>query len=237
MDDMEFVVLGLGQFGYSLATSLAAKGYEVRVLDKDMEIVNSIQSKVSMALQGDATETAPLRELSVDGENVRVIIAFGTAYEKGILVAARLLEMGVKDIYVRSTNDLHANVMRMIGIKECFRVEEVAATQLAETLLCRGMTRLRRIDRTHSMADVLLPEAWVGRTLMEVGLRSTYHLNLVTLRRGKAHERDTEDEVISLPEQPVIGTPAPDMRFEAGDTLVLFGKIADLRRFAEEFQR
>ena len=64
MDDMEFVVLGLGQFGYSLATSLAAKGYEVRVLDKDMEIVNSIQSKVSMALQGDATETAPLRELS-----------------------------------------------------------------------------------------------------------------------------------------------------------------------------
>lgn len=237
MRDMEFVVLGLGQFGSSLAIGLASKGYEVRALDLNMEAVTAVRPKISTAIQGDASESAALRELCVDGENVRVIVAFGASYEKSFLVVARLKEMGVTEIYVRSANALHEKVMGMIGVRGCFRVEEFAATQLADTLLCRGMTRFHRIDKTHSMADVPLPETWEGRTLMEVELRSKYRLNLVTLRRGKAQARAVGDEVVTLPEQPVIGTPTPDMPFEKGDTLVLFGKDADLKRFAEEFEQ
>ena len=95
--------------------------------------------------------------------------------------------------------------------------------------------RLRRMDDTHSLADVRLPDDWVGLKLMDVGLRSEYHLNLLTVRRGKVNENPTPDDVLSEPEQPVIDTPDANLEFQVGDVLVLFGKDADLQRFVEKF--
>ena len=95
--------------------------------------------------------------------------------------------------------------------------------------------RLRRIDATHALADVRLPAEWVGRKLMEVGLRSEYHLNLLTLRRGKVNESPMTDDVLSEPEQPVIDIPDASLEFQEGDVLVLFGKDSDVQRFVDKF--
>jgi trk system potassium uptake protein TrkA len=70
---------------------------------------------------------------------------------------------------------------------------------------------------------------------MDVGLRSEYHLNLLTVRRGKVNENSSTDDVLSEPEQPVIDTPDANLQFQNGDVLVLFGKDNDLQRFVERF--
>ena len=80
-----------------------------------------------------------------------------------------------------------------------------------------------------------LPGAWVDKSLVEVELRSRYHLNLLTVRRGKPTVPAETDDVILQPEQPVIDTPEPSMQFQEGDVLVLFGKDEDLKRFADGF--
>ena len=72
---------------------------------------------------------------------------------------------------------------------------------------------------------------------MEVGLREKYKLNLLTLRRGAAMESSTDDDVMVQPEQPVMeDTPRPDMQFQEGDVLVLYGKDTDLERFVDIFE-
>lgn len=232
---MKFVIIGAGQFGRALALYLTDSGYEVTLVDEKESLINEMKDSVAYAMVGDATDQRVLRQLDLEGSDTYVIVAVGEVFERSILISAQLRQMGVKNLYVRCVNELHANVLKLIGITELLRVEDVAARQLASRFVNEGLMRLRKIDATHSLADVRLPSAWVGKTLMEVELRKRYRLNLLTVRRGKALEDAPGDDVLSQPEQPVIDTPEPTMEFRQDDVLVLFGKDTDLQKFVNHF--
>ncbi len=232
---MKFVIIGMGQFGRALALYLTESGYEVTVLDERRGVVEELKDRVAYAFEGDATDIRVLSKLDLVGEDTYVVVAVGEGFEQGILIAAQLQEMGVRHLYVRSVNELHGKVLKRMGITELFRVEDVAARQLASRFINEGLMRLRKIDSVHSLADVRLPEAWVGKTLLEVELRRKFRLNLLTVRRGAAREPSPDDDVLAQPEQPVIDAPEPTMQFQQGDVLVLFGRDTDLQHFVEHF--
>ncbi len=231
---MKFVIIGLGQFGKALALYLSDSGYEVTVLDMKESVVEEIKNHVADAHIGDATDMRVLRRMDLVGEETYVIVAVGECFERNILITAQLKELGVKHLYARSVNELHGKVLKLIGISDLFRVEDVAARQLADRFINEGLMRLRRIDATHSLADVRLPEEWIGKTLQEVNMRKQYRINLLTVRRGKLIET-SNDDVLSQPEQPVIDTPEPGMQFQQDDVLVIFGKDEDLTAFVKKF--
>ncbi|MBQ8480667.1 MAG: TrkA family potassium uptake protein [Akkermansia sp.] len=231
---MKFVIIGLGQFGKALALYLSDSGYEVTVLDQKESVVEEIKNHVADAHIGDATDMRVLRRLDLVGEETYVIVAVGECFERNILITAQLKELGVKNLYARSVNELHGKVLKLIGISDLFRVEDVAARQLADRFINEGVMRLRRIDATHALADVRLPDEWIGKTLQEVDMRKQYRINLLTVRRGKFSE-GANDDVLVLPEQPVIDTPSPSMTFQEGDVLVIFGKDDDLTAFVRKF--
>lgn len=231
---MKFVIIGLGQFGRALALHLSDSGFEVTILDQKESVVEEIKNYVADAHIGDATDIRVLRRLDLVGDDTYVIVAVGECFERNILITAQLKELGVKHLYSRSVNELHGKVLKLIGISDLFRVEDVAAKQLADRFINEGLMRLRRIDATHSLADVRLPDDWIGKTLQEVNMRKQYRLNLLTVRRGKMSE-STADDVLAQPEQPVIDTPGPDMQFQKGDVLVIFGKDDDLSGFVKKF--
>ena len=232
---MKFVIIGIGQFGRALALHLADLGFEVTILDERESIVTELKDRVTYALVGDATDIRVLRQLDLTGEDTYVIVAVGEQFERNLLITAQLKELGVTNLLTRSVNELHGKLLKLIGVTDLIRVEDVAARQLAARFTNEGMMRLRRMDATHSLVDVRLPEEWVGLKLMDVGLRSEYHLNLLTVRRGKVNENSSTDDVLSEPEQPVIDTPDANLQFQKGDVLVLFGKDNDLQRCVERF--
>ncbi len=47
----KFAVIGLGDFGMSVATSLAENGSEVIAIDNDMEVIEEIKDKVTLQLK------------------------------------------------------------------------------------------------------------------------------------------------------------------------------------------
>ena len=232
---MKFVIIGIGQFGRALALHLADLGFEVTILDEREAIVTELKDRVTYALVGDATDIRVLRQLELVGEDTYVIVAVGEQFERNLLITAQLKDLGVTNLLTRSVNELHGRLLKLIGVSDLIRVEDVAARQLADRFTSEGLMRTRRMDSTHSLADVRLPQEWVGRALMEVGLRSEYRLNLLTVRRGKVHETHLTDDVLSEPEQPVIDSPDASLVFQEGDVLVLFGKDGDLQRFVEKF--
>lgn len=231
---MKFIIIGIGQFGRALALQLSDMGFEVTILDEKESIIMELKDNVAYALVGDATDIRVLRQLELVDEDTYVIVAVGEQFERNLLITAQLRELGVKNLLSRSFNDLHAKVLKLLGVEDVFRVENVAAHQLASRFTNEGLMRLRRIDSTHSLADVELPEEWIGKRLCDVGLRADYRLNLLTVRRGKARDLAAED-VFAQPEQPVIDMPDATMEFQKGDVLVLFGKDSDLQKFVAEF--
>lgn len=155
--------------------------------------------------------------------------------ERSIIITAQLKEMGVKNLYARAVNDLQARVLKLIGVKDLFRVEDVAARRLADLFIKEGLMRLRKIDATHSLAEVKLPTEWIGKTLMGVDMRKRHQINLLTIRRGKITEAEAIDDVLNTPEQPVIDMPEPSLEFKEGDVLVIFGKDENLQEFVKKY--
>lgn len=83
----------------------------------------------------------------------------------------------------------------------------------------------RHCDSTPAVAEVGVPETFIGRSLREVELRPKYRLNLITICRGSLPEE--AGEAIAL-------VPTPDLVFERGDLLVVYGHEDDLRYFSEK---
>lgn len=236
-----FVIIGMGHFGRRLSLNLMRNGYDVTVLDESPSVIAEIKDEVSVALIGDATDTRVLDQLGLLDDDVCVIVAVGEGFERSILITAQLKQLGVKKIYARSVNHLHGNVLKLIGVRDLFRVEDVAAEQLAARFIYEGLMRLNRIDKTHALADVNLPSEWIGKRLCDVDLRIKYKLNLLTLRRpqGDNSEEQSEydsDDVLAASTMPVIDSPTPDLVFLKGDILVLFGKDANLEKFVSDFK-
>ena len=57
---MKFIVIGLGQFGSSLAIRLAQYGHEVIGVDKNMRKVEEIKDKISYSICLDSKEPSTL---------------------------------------------------------------------------------------------------------------------------------------------------------------------------------
>lgn len=230
---MKYVIIGMGQFGRALALALMKAGNEVTILDKVASYVTEMKDDVSYAFIGDATDIRVLNKIDMSGDDVRVVVAIGESVEHSILITAQLKEMGVRHIYARAVSNLHSRVLQLLGVDGQFRVEEMAANQLALRFENDLLMHTRQIDKSHMLAEVPVPAEWVGKRLQDVDLRSRYKLNLLTVRRGAPEEQNAD--VLATPDAPVIDFPEPDFVFEQGDILVLFGLEDSLARFAAHF--
>jgi len=110
----QIVVIGLGRFGISLATTLIAEGHDVLAVDKDENRVQNIASQVTHAIQADATNESVLKELGVDNFDI-AIVAMGSAIESSVLTTILLKKLGVKYVVARANDDLHGSILEKIG--------------------------------------------------------------------------------------------------------------------------
>ena len=104
----QFVVIGLGRFGKSVATTLASRGKEVLVIDTNREAINQIEGQVSGAVVADATGNDVLHSLGVQNFDC-AINCIGGNLQASILVTYICKELGVSYVVARSTNPGNVN--------------------------------------------------------------------------------------------------------------------------------
>ena len=114
MKSKQFLVLGLGRFGASLAKTLCDLGQEVLAVDADEELVNNIAPHVTQAMQLDATDETLLASLGVKNFDA-AIVSIGQNTRDSILVCVLLKELGAPYLVAKANDDLHAKVLRKIG--------------------------------------------------------------------------------------------------------------------------
>ncbi len=127
------LVLGLGRFGSSLATSLAARGAEVVAVDNDMNHVEAVQDHVAYAVQGDVTDVDALR--SIDAARCEVaVVAIGEDFQASVLCVAALKELSTARILARAHNARQARILRAVGASEVIEIETEMGRKLARSL-------------------------------------------------------------------------------------------------------
>ena len=127
-------VIGLGNFGITVAQTLVANGAEVLGIDSNHDIVNRAKDTVSFAVSGDVTKKDVLETLQL-GDFDSVVIAIGQDMTASVLVALYLKELEVRQIIARAISEDHAKILAKLGIDEVIFPERDMAIKLGNKLM------------------------------------------------------------------------------------------------------
>ena len=218
-------VFGLGQFGTAIAESLTDKGVEVMAIDVDGERVDDIKERVSVAVMLDATDERALRAVGLD--QVRVaIVTMGTNIEANILTSALLKQIGLPRVYARASTPLQEQILRAIGVDKIINVEREMGEALATTLSVGEVHRFYTLATGHSLVEIDVPKALVGKTIAQAQLRQRFQVNIVATKKQVP---DVDDRGRRTFREEVKLVPKPSDTFEEGDVLILAGEDDDIQ--------
>ena len=181
----QFIVLGLGRFGSAVATTLVELGHEVLGVDNDEEKVNDLKDKITQAVQADITEERVLKELGVKNFDA-AIVSIGTDLEASILVTMMLKEMGLKYIIAKAQNNLHAKVLKKIGVDKVVFPERDMGARIARRLITPNIKDYVELEPDYNIMEIeALPE-FVDKSLSELDLRNKYGINVLAIKRDNS---------------------------------------------------
>ena len=130
----DFVVIGLGRFGRSVAQELFTMGKEVLAIDKNSQNTNILADKVTSVVTADASSYEILHSLGVQNFDC-AIICIGGELESSLLVVQSCKELGVKYIIAKAGNKLHKDILNRLNIDEVVFPEEFVGESTAENIL------------------------------------------------------------------------------------------------------
>ena len=181
----QFIVLGLGRFSSSVATTLVELGHEVLGVDNDEERVNELKDKITQVVQADITDERALKELGVKNFDT-AIVGIGSDLETSILVTMMLKEMGVKYIIAKAQNNLHAKVLEKIGVDKIVFPERDMGRRIANILVTPNIKEYIELEPDYSIIEIeALPE-FVDKTLGELDLQNKYGISALAIKTGNS---------------------------------------------------
>ncbi len=207
----QYMVLGLGRFGESLAKSLYKQGHEVLAIDSDEELVDAIAPYVTQAIRIDATDEGALQSLGVRNFDA-AIVSIGQNMRDSILVCVLLKELGVPYLIAKATDELHAKVLRKVGVDRVIFPERDMGMRLAKSLLTPNVLELMDLSDDYQLVEIILPMKWAGNTIIGVDVRKKYGISILAIHRDGQF----------------LVSPSPDTVFETGDILLVLGQKDDL---------
>ena len=181
----QFIVIGLGRFGSAVATTLVELGHEVLGVDNDEERVDDLKDKITQVVQADITEEKVLKELGVKNFDA-AIVGIATDLEASILVTMMLKEMGLKYIIAKAQNDLHAKVLKKIGVDKVVFPERDMGARIAQRLITPNIKDYVELEPDYNIIEIeALPE-FVDKSLSELDMRNKYGINALAIKRDSS---------------------------------------------------
>jgi len=227
---MKYIILGLGNFGGSLAEKLTRQGNEVIGVDSYMERVDFYNGKISASIKLDATDEIAVKSLPTLDADV-VIVAIGEDQGSNIMATALFKNLKVKRLISRAINPLHEKVLEALGVDEIVHPEEETAERWAKKLCLKNVLDSHELTEDFSIIEAKVPSEYIGKSIREVGFRRLFNLLVLTIIKKK--------EVQSLlgkskVEMKVQGIATPDQTLEETDILVIYGSNNDLQNFLNQ---
>ena len=130
-----------------------------------------------------------------------------------------LLDLKVKDIYVKVISRDHGRVMHRIGVTDVVFPERDSAIALAARVSGSALLNYVKLGSGISIQEMGVPNEWEGRTIRDLNLRQRYDISIVALH----------DVLLNT----ITATPNPDYLLKDSDTLLLVGKDATLAKVAQ----
>lgn len=212
----QFVVIGLGRFGNSVAKNLSSLGCDVLAIDINEQAVQAVANHVTHAVQADAREEETLKALGIRNFDV-AIVAIGNDLEANILTTVMLKEIGVKKIVAKAQSNLHGKVLEKVGADKIVYPEKDMGTRLAYNLVSANVMDYIELLPDVSIIEIISPSIFHEKTLGELNLRAEYGINVLAIKR----------------EENILVAPGADSKIKAKDILIVIGNNNVMAKFPQ----
>ncbi len=207
----QYVVIGAGRFGSSVAVKLNDLGEEVMVIDRNDDNIHVLADRVTHVVQADATDENALKALGVRNFDV-AIVAIGSDIQSSILVTLMLKELGIPHIIAKAQSEHHAKVLYKIGADRVILPERDMGIRIANNLVSTNFVDFMELASNYSIAELKPKDKWINKSLTDLSLRVRHGVSLMAIKRNN-------DIIISIDPETVI---------MQDDVLVFIGHNDDL---------
>jgi len=212
----QFVIIGLSTFGMRMLEELSQTSCEILIIDKDAEIIEKYKEQVTSSYIADVINQETIKKL-IPATIDAAIVDLGDKIEVSILVTNYLSKLGVREIVVKAETDEHAEILTIVGATQVVFPNREAAKRITPLLVSSLLFNYMPISNGLVMAEVKVPEEYVGQTLIEADLRRTRQLNVIAIRK----EGESDYEFFS-----------PDYRLQDDDIFLLVGQEKNVTQFS-----
>ena len=202
----QFVVIGLGRFGRSVALTLADLGMEVLAIDTKPEAVKPLEGIVSGAVVADSTGTDVLHSLGVQNFDC-VINCIGNDLQASILTTLICKDLGVGYVVAKAKNEQNRKVQEKIGADMVVFPEVYMGRKVANMLTNPSMNEIMNLTDNFKIVEIPVPDDWQEKTIIDLDVRKKHKVSIIFVKR--------EDKVIY---------PEVDTVFQKGDILIVAGE-------------
>lgn len=209
-DFSDFVVIGLGNFGKSLALALAEEGKNVLAIDKNAELVDSIEGQVTHAVVADATKKDVLGSLGIQNFEC-AIVCIGEDLASSMLISLSCKELGVPYVIAKAQTNQHKELLDNIGVNLVIFPEAFMSKKLAKALTDPLTNEIAKITNDYRIVEMICPAKWVDKSILDINIRKKYGISIVLIKSGKS-----------------VIDPLPETVFVKGDTLYVLGSTKNI---------
>ena len=214
-ENMAYGVIGLGRFGYALATELAGSGAELLVIDKDEDKVREIREYTENAVVVNTLDKKTLTETGIQNCDV-AIVCIGENMESSILTTLNLVAIGIPLVIAKATSAEHGEILEKLGAEVVYPERDMAI-RLASRLETTRVLDFMQLSERITISKLIIPNQFIGKSILEINLRSRFGLNIIAIENDGT----------------VIENIKPDYVFREHDTLFVSGSKEGLLRLSE----
>jgi trk system potassium uptake protein TrkA len=228
---MKFLIVGLGNFGASLAEKLTNQGNEVIGIDSSMAKVDALKEKISHTICMNATDDFTVSGLPLKDTDV-VIVAIGEDQGANVMATALFKNLKVKRLISRAINPLHEMVLKALGVDEILHPEEETAERWAKKLCLVGVVDSYELSDDYSLIEANVPQIYAGKKIGEIDFRKKYNiLILTTIKKTKIEGNLGKSIFVNQ----VQGVASAELVLAEDDILVLYGANKDIQKFLNNY--
>lgn len=212
-----YAVIGLGRFGFSVAKELNEMGQYVLGVDSDATRVDLLANRLPHLARADTKDPAALKALRIS-EFDTVVVAIGDDVEASVITCLNCRDCGARSIVAKAQDEAHGRVLDRLGVDRVVYPQRDMGARVAHNISAGGTIDFIRLSDNSGMAELVAPEAVVGKTLSEADVRNRYGLNVMAIKRGNR----------------LIISPGAAERVNKDDVLVVIGEAGGIERIQEQ---
>lgn len=217
----QIIVVGLGRFGESIASTLCSIGHEVLAIDPDENLVQQTAAEVTHAVQVNPTNEAALRELGIGNFDIGIVTI--PVIETSVLSTILLKKLGVRYIIARAVNELHETILKKIGADKVVYPEREMGTGIAYVLTLGDVIDYIPVTSEYGVVKMSVQPSFIGKSISELGFghMGTWQVIVLLLQR----------------KQEILISPSGSETIKPGDVLVVSGSWDKLEELFSQVQK